>query len=637
MPVAALDEVSLAFGHVPLLDRVALSLDAGERVALIGRNGTGKTSLLKLLAGAAQPDDGRIWRQPGLRVAWVAQEPQLDADQSVFEAAAEGLGEMRTLLSDYDAAAHAVEAGDSNALAQLERLSTQLDAVDGWRLRSRVESAITRLRLAAHAPVATLSGGQRKRLVLARALVAEPELLLLDEPTNHLDVDSIEWLEELLRGFPGALLFVTHDRVFLDRVANRIVELDRGRLANFPGSFAAYRDRKAQQLAEEAVQQEKFDRVLAQEEVWIRRGVEARRTRDAGRVRRLEQLRRERDARRERLGSVALALEEGERSGKLVAELTHVSKSFGNKPVVQDFSCRILRGDKVGLIGPNAAGKTTLIRLILGDLAPDAGRVRLGTKLAIAYFDQFRAQLDEESSVFDTVGQGSDYVEVGGARKHVMSYLGEFLFAPQRVRSPVKSLSGGERNRLLLARLFSKNANVLVLDEPTNDLDLETLELLEGLLQEYAGTVLLVSHDRAFLDNVVTQVIAYDGGGRWIENPGGYEEWARVLSARASRAAVTRPPESSKRAEPPRAARQARLSYKEAQELEQLPARIEALEREQAELTRRLADADVYRSDPDSVKTAAARHAEVEELLLQLLARWQALEDKQGTTSSPAH
>jgi ATP-binding cassette subfamily F protein uup len=633
MPVATLENVSLAYGHVPLLDHVALNVDAGEKVALIGRNGTGKSSLLRVLAGIAAPDDGQVWRQPGLRVSWVAQEPQLGAGQSVFEAAAEGLGEVRRLLADYEAAAHAVEAGDTNALQDLERLSTELDASDGWRLKSRVDGVLSRLELLAETPVSALSGGQRKRLALARALVAEPELLLLDEPTNHLDVSSIEWLEELLTGFRGALLFVTHDRVFLDRVADRIVELDRGRLANFPGSFNAYRNRKEQQLAEESIQQEKFDRVLAQEEAWIRRGVEARRTRDEGRVRRLEQLRRERAARRERLGRVGLAVEEGERSGKLVAELTHVTKAFDGKTVVRDLSCRILRGDKVGLIGPNAAGKTTLIRLILGELAPDAGRVRLGTKLAVAYFDQFRAQLDDEASVFETVGQGSDYIEVAGVRKHVMSYLGEFLFPPERVRSPVKSLSGGERNRLLLARLFAKSANVLVLDEPTNDLDLESLELLEGLLQEYTGTVLLVSHDRAFLDNVVTQVLAYDGDGNWIEHPGGYQEWARVLSARAARAAVARSSES-KRTEPPRAARQARLSYKEAQELEGFPARTETLEREQAELSRRLADPDLYRSDPEAVRAVKARFAEIEELLLQLLARWEQLEARQREASS---
>ena len=635
MPVAALDDVSLAYGHVPLLDRVVLSLDAGERVALIGRNGTGKSSLLRLLAGAAAPDDGQVWRSPGLRVAWVAQEPQLEADQSIFEAVAAGLGEVRSALSAYEAATHAAEAGDASALDALERLGTQLEAINGWRLKSRVDGVLSRLGLSADERVNRLSGGQRKRLALARALVADPELLLLDEPTNHLDVDSIEWLEALLSAYSGTLLFVTHDRVFLDRVANRIVELDRGRLVSFPGGFAAYRSRKEQQLAVESAQQEKFDRVLAQEEAWIRRGVEARRTRDAGRVNRLEQLRRERAVRRTRLANVGFALDEGKRSGKLVAEFAHVTKAFDANVVVRDFSCRILRGDKVGLIGPNAAGKTTLMRLILGDLAPDAGQVRLGTKLTIAYFDQFRTQLDDEASVFETVGQGSDYVELAGVRKHVMSYLGEFLFPPQRVRSPVKSLSGGERNRLLLARLFAKSANVLVLDEPTNDLDLETLELLEALLQDYAGTVLLASHDRAFLDNVVTQVIAYDGDGHWIENPGGYAEWARVLSARASLAGVATPSEAARRAESPRAFRPKRLSFNEAQELEGLPARIEALEREQGDLGRRLADPVLYRSDPAGVKAATARHAEIEALLLKLFARWEDLEGKQGRASAP--
>ena len=626
MPVATLDRISLAYGHVPLLDQVELVLDAGDKTALIGRNGTGKSSLLKVLAGISAADDGQVWRRPGLRVAWVAQEPTLEVGQTAFEAAAAGLGEVRGLLAEYEVAAHAAEDGNPDSLAQLERLGTQLEAADGWRLKSRVDGVLSRLGLSAHARVGELSGGQRKRLALARALVAEPELLLLDEPTNHLDVDSIEWLEELLRGFAGALLFVTHDRVFLDRVANRIVELDRGHLADFPGGFAAYRQRKAQQLADEAVQQDKFDRVLAQEEAWIRRGIEARRTRDEGRVRRLEQLRRERAARRDRLGNVTLALDEGERSGKLVAELTDVSKAFGPTVVVRDFSCRILRGDKIGLIGPNGAGKTTLIRLMLGELAPDSGSVRAGTRLAIAYFDQFRAQLDEETSVFDSVSQGSDYVEVGGVRKHVISYLGEFLFPPERVRSPVKSLSGGERNRLLLARLFAKTANVLVLDEPTNDLDLETLELLEGLLQEYAGTVLLVSHDRAFLDNVVTQVIAFDGDGRWIENPGGYEEWARVLRVRQEQAVASRQAESSKRSDAPRVARQAKLSYKEAQELQGLPERIASLEREQAELGRKLADPELYRSDPEEIRRANLRYEEIDELLMRLLARWEELE-----------
>ena len=557
MPLATLDRVSLAYGHVPLLDHVELTLDEGEKVALVGRNGTGKSSLLKVLAGSAAPDEGLVWRRPGLRLAWVMQEPLLDDAQSVFDAAADGLGEVRDLLAAYEAAARAAASGQPDAVTRLEHLGTQLDAVDGWRLKSRVDVALSRLGLSGETGVGALSGGQRKRLALARALVSEPELLLLDEPTNHLDIGAIEWLEELLRDFGGALLFVTHDRVFLDRVASRIVELDRGQLTSYPGGFAAYRARKDRQLEEEAVQQQKFDRLLSQEEAWIRRGVEARRTREQWRIRRLEQLRQERAARRDRIGNVALALDEGERSGRLVAELHHVTKAFGANVVVKDLTCRILRGDKVGLIGPNGAGKTTLIRLILGEIPVDAGTLRLGTRLSIAYYDQFRQQLDENATVLDTVAEGSEFVEVGGTRKHVMSYLGEFLFPPQRVRSPVSSLSGGERNRLVLARLFAKPANLLVLDEPTNDLDLETLELLEDLLQEFPGTVLLVSHDRAFLDHVVTQVLAFDGDGRWVENPGGWEEWARVLRERARPAPRERPPE---RPAAPRAAARLRLA-----------------------------------------------------------------------------
>jgi ATP-binding cassette subfamily F protein uup len=634
MPLLTLQQVSLAYGHVPLLDHVDLNVEAGDKIALIGRNGTGKSSLLRVVAGQARADDGEVWLRPGLRLAYVPQEPPLAADQSVFEAAAEGLGAAQTLLSEYEAVAHALESAHDEALLQrLERLGAQLDAHDGWRLKSRVDMVLSRLRLPAHARIGELSGGQKKRVALARALVLEPELMLLDEPTNHLDIDSIRWLEALLGGFDGALLFVTHDRAFLDRVANQIVELDRGRLSAYPGSYAAYRERKAVQLATEQTGNDKFDKLLAQEEAWIRRGVEARRTREQWRIRRLEALRLQRAARRERVGTAALALDAGARSGQLVAELEHVSKSYAGQRVVHDFSCRIQRGDKVGLVGPNGAGKTTLLKLILGEVEPDSGTVRLGSRLQVAYYDQFRTQLDEEASVLDTVGQGSDYVEVGGERKHVMSYLGDFLFPPQRVRSPVKSLSGGERNRLLLARLFTRPANLLVLDEPTNDLDIETLELLEELLQTYPGTVLLVSHDRAFLDNVVTQVIAWDGDARWVENPGGYEEWARVLAAReqAGAGSVEAPasllPDRGKR-EAARPARAVRLSYKETQELGSLPARIEALEREQGEVERRLADPDLYRSDPDEVKRVQARYAQIEQELTRALERWTALEEK---------
>ena len=626
MPVATLENVSLAYGHVPLLDRVQLVIEPGDKMALIGRNGTGKSSLLRVLAGEAPADDGVVWRQPELRLAYMKQEPVLDMDETVFDAAAAGLGEIRALLVEYEHRAQALHDGGSEAAAAFERVSERLDAVGGWTFKSRIDTVISRLNLRAEATVASLSGGQRKRLALARALVSEPELLLLDEPTNHLDVESIEWLEGLLRDFTGALLLVTHDRVFLDRVATRIIELDRGRLSNYPGNYSAFREAKTQQLVVEAQQQEKFDRVLAQEEAWIRRGVEARRTRDAGRVRRLEALRAERAARRDRVGRVDFTVEEGIRSGRLVAELTQVSKAFGETVVVDDFSTRILRGDKVGFIGPNGAGKTTLLRMILGELPPDSGTVRLGSKLAVAYYDQFRNRLDEEATVFDTVAEGSDFVEVGGARKHVISYLGDFLFASERVRSPVKSLSGGERNRLLLARLFAKPANLLVLDEPTNDLDLETLELLEDLVQDYAGTVLLVSHDRAFLDNVVMQVIAFDGPGRWLENPGGYEEWARIVRQRQSAPANQEP--RTQRSRTKRATREERLTQKDAQELQTLPERVEALEQEQAELGRRLAEGEFYRSDPDQVKAVTLRYREIEDLLTELLTRWEELEER---------
>jgi ATP-binding cassette subfamily F protein uup len=494
---------------------------------------------------------------------------------------------------------------------------------------------LSRLHLPLHRPVDELSGGQQKRVALARALVVEPELMLLDEPTNHLDIDSIEWLEALLVDFSGALLFVTHDRTFLDRVASGVIELDRGKLTAYPGNFSAYQERKAQQLAVEAVVNEKFDKLLAQEEAWVRRGVEARRTREQWRIRRLEELRRQRAARRERQGMAAIAVEEGERSGQLVAELTHVTKAFDGHSVVRDFTCRILRGDKVGLIGPNGAGKTTLLKLILGELEPSSGTVRRGTRLSVAYYDQFRTQLDEEATVFDTVAQGSDYVEVGGKRTHVMSYLGEFLFSPARVRSPVRSLSGGERNRLLLARLFTKSANLLVLDEPTNDLDIETLELLESLLQEYAGTVLLVSHDRAFLDNVVTQVIAWDGDGRWLENPGGYAEWARVAAGRKDAAMSTPAPAAEKKPAAARSARAPKLSWKEQQELKELPGRIEALEREQTELTRIMSDPEFYRAVAEAAGQVKARYAQIEDQLMAALERWDELE-KKSQAAAPA-
>jgi ATP-binding cassette subfamily F protein uup len=635
VPIVRLAQVSLAYGHVALLDRVDLVVEPGQRWGLIGRNGTGKSSLLKVVAGETVPDDGEVWRAPGLRVARVGQEPEFAPGQTLYAAVADGLGPLTRLLVDYHAAAHALgeTPDDSIALDRLHASQAALDAAGGWTLQHRIDATLARFDLDPEQLVARLSGGTRKRAALARALVSEPDLLLLDEPTNHLDLAAIESLEERLAAFPGSLLFVTHDRSFLDRVATDIVELDRGRLTTYGAGFAAYQSRKGEALAVEAEQQRRFDKLLAQEEVWIRKGIEARRTRNEGRVRRLEHLRAERAARRDRLGRVELAAAAGDRSGKLVAELEQVTKRFGDRVVVNDFSCRIQRGDKVGLIGPNGSGKTTLLRLVLGEATPDRGTVRRGTKLAIAYFDQLRAALDEEATLAETISPGSEFFEIDGVRKHVVGYLGEFLFPPERVRAPVKSLSGGERNRLLLARLFSRPANVLVLDEPTNDLDIETLELLEQLLQDYTGTLLLVSHDRMFLDNVVTQTIAAEGDGRWQEYVGGYADWQRTRAVPAPAAAVARAARDNVKA-PARADPPARnkLSYRESRDLAELPDRIEALEREQRELGARLAEPAVYRDDPAAVKAMQARFAAIEAELEAAFARWDALETKRGTT-----
>ena len=617
-----------------------MQIDAGERVGLIGRNGSGKSSLLKALAGLGSLDDGVVWREPGLSIAYVPQEPEFATHDTVFEAVASGLGDVARVLAEYHEVTHKVGAGDEATMDRMHELQTQLEANDGWRLNSRVEQAISRLALDGDARVDSLSGGGKKRVALARALVAEPELLLLDEPTNHLDVDGILWLEDLLRGYPGAIMVITHDRVFLDGVATRIVELDRGNLVSFPGRFAAYQERKEFMLNEEALANARADKMLAQEEIWIRKGVEARRTRSVGRVQRLEHLRAARAARRDQLGKVDFRVVRGDASGKLVAELEDVSKRFvttaGAKTVVRNFSCRIQRGDKVGLIGANGTGKTTLLRLILGELAADAGKVQLGTKIEVAYFDQFRAQLDPEAPLCEVISPGSDYVEIGGTKKHVIGYLEDFLFAPQRARSPVKSLSGGERNRLLLARLFARPANVLVLDEPTNDLDIETLELLEALLQDYAGTVFLVSHDRAFLDNVVTQTIASEGEGQWKEYVGGYSDWLRQRPAGgaarfdATGGVETKPATSAGAgdAAKPKAVVRKKLSFKEQRELEQLPARIAALEAEQAALQARLADPVFYQGPPEAVRDAQLRMASVDAEIDAALLRWEALEAK---------
>ena len=632
MAVISLTNAQLAFGHVALLDHAEFSLEAGERVGLIGRNGTGKSSLLKIIAGISKLDDGLLVMQQGLKIAYVEQEPQFESGASVFDAVAAGMGEMQQLLSEYNALAGELGGSDDNAVMdRMHTIQAKLDAADAWNLGNRVETVLARLSLNKDALIGTLSGGTQKRVALARALVGAPDVLLLDEPTNHLDFSSILWLEALLRDYKGSILFITHDRSFLDNVATRIVELDRGRLLSFPGNFSAYQARKAEQLEIEAVENAKFDKFLAQEEVWIRKGVEARRTRNEGRVRRLEELRRTRSVRREQQGQVRLDVSEGERSGKIVAELVNIHKSYGDKIIVRDFSATILRGDKVGLIGPNGAGKTTLLKLILGEETPDAGIVKQGARLQVAYFDQMRAQLNEEASLADTISPGSDWVEINGQRKHVMSYLGDFLFAPERARSPVKSLSGGERNRLLLARLFARPANVLVLDEPTNDLDIDTLELLEELLEDYSGTVFLVSHDRMFLDNVVTQVIVAEGDGQWREYVGGYSDWERVRAAQPVAPAKSGAKPESKLAvkeAQPAAQKSKKLSYKEQRELETLPALIATLEAEQKTISEQLADPELYRQRPDEVQRLNARFAEIDDLLMESLEKWEAIEAK---------
>ncbi|MCB5206660.1 ATP-binding cassette domain-containing protein [Methylovorus mays] len=634
MPYITLDQASLAYGHYPLLDHADFQLDPGERVGLIGRNGAGKSSLLKVIAGDSKLDDGTLWRAPNARVAYVSQEPVLEPTHTVFEAVAEGLGDLQKILLEYHQVSHSMGNPDADLdqlMARMQVLQHELDARQGWQSQSKVDAALSRLELDPDALISTLSGGWRKRVALGRALVAEPEVLLLDEPTNHLDFAAIEWLEELLLGFQGSVLFITHDRRFLDRLATRIVELDRGHLTDFIGNYTQYLVKKEELLAVEATHAAKFDKVLAQEEAWIRQGIKARRTRNEGRVRRLEQLRLERAARRERQGNVKLTLDSGERSGKLVAELEHVNKAYGDKVLVKDFSTRILRGDRIGLLGPNGAGKSTLLKMILGELEPDSGTIQRGTNLNVAYFDQMREQLDEEATLADTISPGSEFVQIGNERKHVISYLEDFLFPPQRSRSPVKSLSGGERNRLLLARLFARPANVLVLDEPTNDLDIDTLELLENLLQEFEGTLFLVSHDRAFLENTVTQVIAFEGHGVLDEFGGGYDDWYRYKQQQAANLAA----EKTRAASAPAAAKPAaakpaanRLSFKENRELEELPGRIEQLEKEQAEINVSLASPDLYRENPEQVKTLQARLDELSSAIDAAMQRWEALESK---------
>ncbi len=629
MSLLTLSQAMLAYGHVALLDRASFSLESRERVGLIGRNGTGKSSLLKILAGLEKADDGQLQIQNGLQLTYVAQEPQFKPGISVFDAVGEGLGEVRSLRERFEA--HAP--GDD-----LDALMTQIEARNGWNWEQRVDETLQRLQLNASSLVDDLSGGLRKRVALAQALVASPDVLLLDEPTNHLDLQAITWLEELLVAFEGSVIMISHDRAFLDACCTRIVELDRGNLRSYPGNFAAYEMLKGQQLADEALANARFDKLLAQEEIWVRKGVEASRTRSVSRVKRLEALRENRVQRRDVVGKARLALDHGDRSGKIVAELENVSKSYGDRTIVSQFSGTILRGDKVGLIGSNGAGKTTLLKMILGELQPDSGIVKQGTKMQVAYFDQMRDHLDLDATLADFISPGSEWVEINGTRKHVMGYLGDFLFAPQRANSPVRTLSGGERNRLLLARLFARPANVLVLDEPTNDLDIDTLELLEELLQDFPGTVFLVSHDRRFLDNVVTSTLVSEGQGFWREYEGGVEDWlaqsarsqkqqakegGNKAKAGASIEAVAPPPATT--AQPTKVAK---LSFKEQRELQELPAKIEALENEQKSLQVSLLDPEIYRLEPQRIPVMQARHDELDAKLLELLERWELLSQR---------
>lgn len=626
MALLTLTNAHLAFGHVPLLDGSDFSLEAGERVGLIGRNGTGKSSLLKILAGLERPDDGNLQLQSGVRVIYVPQEPVFDHASTVFDTVAEGVAEARELRARFEA---------HEPHEDLDALQTRLEALDGWTWEQRVDETLQRLRLDPTGTISELSGGTKKRVALARALVAAPDVLLLDEPTNHLDLDAIDWLAGLLNNFRGALVLITHDRAFLDAVATRIVELDRGNLHGYPGNFAAFEAAKQRELEAEALASARFDKLLAQEEVWIRKGVEARRTRSVARVQRLVKLREEHAARREQQGRVRLDIDRGAASGKLVAELEGVSKAYGDKTIVRDFSAIFLRGDKVGLVGPNGAGKTTLLKMILGQLTPDSGTVRTGSNMQIAYFDQMREVLDPNKTLADTISPGSEWIEIGSQRKHVMSYLGDFLFAPARANSPVKSLSGGERNRLLLARLFARPANVLVLDEPTNDLDIETLELLEELLQDYDGTVFLVSHDRRFVDNVVTSTVVAEGEGLWREYEGGIADWqaqaarSAAIAEAAARAATPPPPaRTAVGAAAPAAAAKRKLSYKEQRELDELPARIEALEAEQARLSAEIGGTVLYTETPQRIAEVTGRHAAIDEELMGLMERWEALSSR---------
>ena len=623
MALISLQQISLAFGGPLVFDQLTLHIESGERIALLGRNGTGKTTLMKVMAGQIKIDDGEIVFQKGIKVTHLPQEVPLDITGTVFDIVFGGLGERAKLLSDYHHVTYRLHTEHSPELMrELDRLQTELDSTHGWDLEAEVEYVLSQMKLDGEAEFEILSSGQKRRVLLAKALVIKPEVLLLDEPTNHLDIDTINWLEEFLKSYPGTLFFVTHDRMFMTHLATRIIELDRGKIYNWSCDYQTFLVRKASVLEIESMQRETFDRKLAEEEVWIRKGVKARRTRNEGRVKALERMREEKKAQRQLIGQARIQAPEAEASGHLVIKAAHLGFSYGDNCIIRDFSTQIMRGDKIGVIGANGSGKTTLLRILLGQLKPDKGKVRLGTNLEVLYYDQLREQLDEEKTVIENVTEGGDTVTIDGKPRHVIGYLEDFLFTPDRARTPVKVLSGGERNRLFLARLFTKPSNFLVMDEPTNDLDIETQELLEELLMEYSGTVVLVSHDRSFLNNVVTSTIVLEGKGENYEFPGGYDDWLIQRKVMApQKVPVEKTVRTTDKLPGPR-----KLSYKEQRELQELPDRIEKLEREEEKLSLLLADVSFYQKDPKEIQQAQLRAGAIVDELLQAYQRWEYLE-----------
>jgi len=634
MPLLTLKDVSLAYGNLSLLEKVNFSIDSGERICLVGRNGTGKSTLFRVISDIVQPDEGEIWRKDTLNISYLEQEVPADTSQTIYEVVSAGLGHIGQILIEYHNLAHAMDQAidhtSDTSIKKLAELQHRIDILDGWNLNQKIETVLSRLSLPADKNIADCSGGIRRRTMLAHALVSAPDLLLLDEPTNHMDIKAINWLEEFLLAYQGALVFITHDRTFLKHLATRIVELDRGNIVSFKGDFDYYLKKKDELLREEARENAKFDKKLAKEEVWIRQGIKARRTRNEGRVRALEELRKERSRRQEVKGMVNLTIDSSEFSGKRVADLSHVNFSYDEELLINDLSTTILRGDRIGIIGPNGSGKSTLLKLILGELKPDSGKVVMGTRLDCVYFDQQRQQLDLEKTVRENISDGRDMISVKGRSRHVIGYLKDFLFPPEQIDSPVKSLSGGERNRLLLANLFTKPANMMVLDEPTNDLDVDTLELLEELLAEYEGTLLLVSHDRSFLDNVVTSTLVFEDDGKVGEYVGGYEDWIRQKKPGKTSISINK--KSNKKQENHKqnkmgnkTAGKKKLGFNEKHEFESLPDKIEAMEHQQKELEQRISQSDFYQLDKDTISETISRVKQIQCELQAAYERWEYL------------